>query len=96
MVAGQHTHFVVLEGYHSDGDSEHEAEHAAEPGTWPRYLLAKTSNARAPVPTVWTTKQFAASWSGVRRQALCPPQKSARPRINTHKKCACARASLMF
>ena len=64
---GQHTHFAVIEGYFSSAAAD-----AVEPGPGPEpepepepeFLLVKQSGSRAPVPTVWSTTTFLASWRG--------------------------------
>ena len=56
---GQHTHFVVIEGYFGSDDSNEGTEPAL-----PKFLLVKQSGARAPIPTVWPVETFMASWCG--------------------------------
>ncbi len=72
---GQHTHFVVVEGYYGAHSSE-EATACTEgkrrssdvsdeqQPSLPQFLLVKQSGSRAPVPTVWSVETFLASWSG--------------------------------
>ena len=58
-LAGQHTHWVVVDGYHHDGRDGGPAN--ALPG----FLMVQQSGKRAPSPrTIWSTDEFARSWLG--------------------------------
>ena len=74
---GQHTHFVVVEGYFGAQLSSSAASACDEydrvsgrrsddqqPPSVPQFLLVKQSGSRAPTPTVWSVETFLASWCG--------------------------------
>jgi len=74
-LGGQHTHFVVVGGYHRTADEE-----------ILEYLLLQQSGKRAPERTIWPTELFLRSWSGAswggryRRRRL-PREVAARLRV---------------